>query len=123
MPTVLCLVQACLAACLSGGLALICSPSMCFIEDLFRGSSLKLTDEAVEYSQPVPSACVLGKTKRTVGKEQLLQSVAQTESGQWMQIGAPSLSLTVRMMQVRLENITDVTVEDNCLLRMFGLKV
>ena len=96
---------------------------MCFIEDLFRGSSLKLTDEAVEYSQPVPSACVLGKTKRTVGKEQLLQSVAQTESGQWMQIGAPSLSLTVRMMQVRLENITDVTVEDNCLLRMFGLKV
>ena len=63
-------------------------PSLCYYSSMLDRAGMSLTDEAVEFSQPVPSCCVLGETKRTI----------------------------------RFENITDVTVEDACLMRCAGVK-
>ena len=69
-------------------MSLLLTPSTANVPGMYEGAQLSLTNEAVEFSQPTPSCCVLAKTKRTV----------------------------------RLENITDVTLEDDCCLRMFGLQ-
>lgn len=72
----------------SAGVSLICVPSTCFCERIFKGSNLVLSADTLEFSQPTPSACVLANLKRSVP----------------------------------LENITDVTVEDDCCLQLFNLK-
>ena len=76
------------AALGSGCLSLLFAPSTCYCNRIFEGSSLVLSADNVEFSQPTPSLCVLANLKRSVP----------------------------------LENITDVTVEDDCVLQMFGLK-
>jgi len=80
--------QACFLCVVSAGVSVVCVPSAFFCGRIYKGSSLTLTDTAVEFSQPTPSACVLANLKRTIP----------------------------------LENITDVTVEDDCILQMFNLK-
>ncbi|QDZ19514.1 hypothetical protein HOP50_03g20310 [Chloropicon primus] len=80
--------QAGAAALASGCLSLFFAPSTCYCNRIFEGSSLVLSADNVEFSQPTPSLCVLANLKRSVP----------------------------------LENITDVTVEDDCMLQMFGLK-
>jgi len=84
-----------MAWCLTGFLSLVSGcfipivmPSICCIESIFEQSYLRLTDNSVEFSQPLPNLCALAQTKRTV----------------------------------KLDKITDVTIEDDCAMQCFGLK-
>lgn len=79
---------ACCVTLFSWGLAPLLAPSMCYVDSIHSGAYLNLNKDAVEFSQPTPSCCVLAATQR----------------------------------QVRLENITDVTIHDDCFMRLFGLK-
>ena len=80
--------QAVTAGLVSAGISLLCVPSSFCCNRIYKGSNLSLSAEALEFSQPTPSACVLANLRRTIP----------------------------------LENITDVTVEDDCILQLFGLK-